>query len=391
MRLNLRLCYSLALLFLAQFAFGLPGNENIKITSFSRVFYDDNVFMRAAGTTNQLDTLYYSQSFGVDAKFFRDMITLKATPEVRHRQVDNKTMFFGSLGTKTKNQFGPKIVVESANTFSHSEREPSSLDDDIDVTYFMNKAFGQVSWQPTYLNKVRLGYEKSIKRWSENLPVGSGTELTNGDFTKDTYTLTLERISGKRFILEAIGKKSALEYNGDRGALNTDILYGQISYVPNSYTIIKINYGRIFAEAINQAGDLTEYSTPTYGANITFFTPRGTVLGFNTIYEVMDSSVAYWNMKENLKFMLIAKYKITPKLELSGMLLDMHTNYKDIGNRYEGLGLERKEEVLVSSITLSWKYNEFHYAEVGYQGMHLFNEDADVFKNKYFIGYRLQF
>ena len=391
MRLNLRLCYSLALLFLAQFAFGLPGNENIKITSFSRVFYDDNVFMRAAGTTNQLDTLYYSQSFGVDAKFFRDMITLKATPEIRHRQVDNKTMFFGSLGTKTKNEFGPKIVVESANTFSHSEREPSSLDDDIDVTYFMNKAFGQVSWQPTYLNKVRLGYEKSIKRWSENLPVGSGTELTNGDFTKDTYTLTLERISGKRFILEAIGKKSALEYNGDRGALDTDILYGQISYVPNSYTIIKINYGRIFAEAINQAGDLTEYSTPTYGANITFFTPRGTVLGFNTIYEVMDSSVAYWNMKENLKFMMIAKYKITPKLELSGMLLDMHTNYKDIGNRYEGLGLERKEEVLVSSITLSWKYNEFHYAEVGYQGMHLFNEDADVFKNKYFIGYRLQF
>jgi hypothetical protein len=390
MRLNLRLCYSLALLFLAQLAFALPGNKNIKITSFSRVFYDDNVFMRAAGTTNQLDTLYYSQSFGVDAKFFRDTITLKATPEVRHRQVDNKTLFFGSVGTKTKHSFGPKIVVDSANTFSHSEREPSSLDDNIDVTYFMNKSSAQISWQPTYLNKVRFGYENYIKRWSENLPVGSGTELTNGDFTKNSYTLTLERISGKRFILEAIGKKSLLEYNGNRGALDTDTLYGQISYVPNSYTIIKVNYGRIFAETINQAGELTEYTTPTYGANITFFTPRGTVLGFNTIYEVMDSSVAYWNMKENLKFMVIAKYKITPKLELSGMLLDMHTTYKDIGNRYN-LTLEREEEVLVSSITLSWKYNEFHYAEIGYQGMHLFNDDADVFKNKYFIGYRLNF
>jgi hypothetical protein len=72
------------------------------------------------------------------------------------------------------------------------------------------------------------------------------------------------------------------------------------------------------------------------------------------------------------------------------MLLDMHTTYKDIGNRYN-LTLEREEEVLVSSITLSWKYNEFHYAEIGYQGMHLFNDDADVFKNKYFIGYRLNF
>ena len=96
-------------------------------------------------------------------------------------------------------------------------------------------------------------------------------------------------------------------------------------------------------------------------------------------------------MKENLKLMMIAKYPITPKLEVSGMILDMHTSYKDIGNRYSNINLERDEEVLVSSITFSWRYNEFHYAEVGYQGMHLFNKDADVFKNKYFVGYRLVF
>ena len=60
-------------------------------------------------------------------------------------------------------------------------------------------------------------------------------------------------------------------------------------------------------------------------------------------------------------------------------------------NRYEGLDLEREEEVFVSSVTLSWKYNQFHYAEIGYQGLHLFNDDADVFKNKYFVGYRLKF
>jgi hypothetical protein len=105
----------------------------------------------------------------------------------------------------------------------------------------------------------------------------------------------------------------------------------------------------------------------------------------------MDSSVAYWNMKENFKLMMIAKYPITPKLEVSAMILDMHTSYKDIGNRYSNINLERDEEVLVSSITFSWRYNEFHYAEVGYQGMHLFNKDADVFKNKYFVGYRLVF
>ena len=59
------------------------GKKNYEITSFSRVFYDDNVFMRADGTTNQTDTLYFSQSLGINAKFFRDTLTVRATPEIR--------------------------------------------------------------------------------------------------------------------------------------------------------------------------------------------------------------------------------------------------------------------------------------------------------------------
>ena len=347
--------------------------------------------MRASSATNKTDTIYYSQSLGIDAKFFHDKISLKATPEIRHRLVDNKTQFFGGVSLKGKQEFGPKLVVESANTFAHAEREPSSLDDDIDVTYFSNKHQTKISYQARYLTKFRYAYDNHVKRWSDNLPVGSGTELTNGDFTKDKHSLYIEQIIGRRFITELIGTTSQLDYNGTRGGIDTDTLYGQLSYVPNSFMIIKGSYGRIWSEIENQNNDITEYSVPTYGANVTFFTPRGTTLGFNMIYEVMDSSVAYWNMKENLKLMMIAKYPITPKLEVSGMILDMHTSYKDIGNRYSNINLERDEEVLVSSITLSWRYNEFHYAEVGYQGMHLFNKDADVFKNKYFVGYRLVF
>ena len=84
------------------------------------------------------------------------------------------------------------------------------------------------------------------------------------------------------------------------------------------------------------------------------------------------------------------KYPITPKLEVNVMGAHLLTSYKDIGNRYDA-GLEREEEVFMSSITLSWNYNESHYAEVGYQGLHLLNKDADVFKNKVFFGYRLVF
>ncbi len=96
-------------------------------------------------------------------------------------------------------------------------------------------------------------------------------------------------------------------------------------------------------------------------------------------------------MKENLKTSVMLKYPITPKLEVSAMGAHLSTSYKDIGNRYAGLNLERDEEVFVSSISLAWKYNKFHYAEIGYQGLHLFNKDADVFKNKYFIGYKWVF
>jgi hypothetical protein len=382
---RLLLCLSLG------FCAGLAHGKNYEIKSFTRIFYDDNVFMRASGTANQTDTFYYSQSIGVNAKFFQDSLTVRATPEIRHRQVDNLTQFFGQAQVKSKHEFGPKIVIESGNSFSHSERDPSDIDDDIDVTYFMNKSNVKVSWQPRYLTKLRFNYDNNIKRWSENLPVGSGTELTNGDYTKNAYTFTLEQIVGKRFIVEAIGTRSFLEFNSDRGGLDHNVYYGQLSYVPNAFTILKVNYGRIDAWSQNQNGSSTEYSTPTYGVNLTFFTPRGTVIGFNSVYEVMDSSVAYWNMKENLKTSMIVKYMLTPKLEISGMAAHLVTEYKDIGNRYEGLDLKREEEVFVSSITLSWKYNPFHYAEIGYQGLHLFNKDADVFKNKYFAGYRWNF
>ena len=95
------------------------SEKKFEITSFSRIFYDDNVFMRAAGTTNQLDTIYYSQTIGVEAKLFRDSLTLRATPEIRKREVDNVTQFFGQAQIKSKYEFGPKIVIESANSFSH--------------------------------------------------------------------------------------------------------------------------------------------------------------------------------------------------------------------------------------------------------------------------------
>lgn len=380
----------LFLLFCLSLVLSGYAEKKFKLTSFSRIFYDDNVFMRAAGTSNQTNTLYYSQSLGIESKFFKDLFTLKAQPEIRYREVDNKTQYFGNAALKSKWEITPKLVLDSANTFSHSEREPSDIDDDIDVTYFMNKSSYELAWQPRYLLKLKGGYENYVKRWSDNLPIGSGTELTNGDFTKNTYSFIAEQILGKRFILELIGKKSFLEYNGIRGSIDADTYYAQFSYVMNPSTIIKINYGGIDALIKDQVGNYTKYSTPTYGANITYFTEKGTVIGFNTVYEVMDSSVAYWNMKENLKTSVIVKYPITPKLEVSAMSAHLTTNYKDIGNRYN-IGLERKEEVFVSSITLAWKYNEFHYAEVGYQGLHLFNKDADVFKNKYFIGYRWNF
>ena len=364
--------------------------QGFEITSFTRVFYDDNVFMRASSATDKTNTFYYSQSFSVKGKLFKDSFEFQGVPEIRHRSVDNTTLFFGTANLKSKLELTPKLTLDSTNTFSHSEKEPSDIDDDLDVTYFMNKSSYELMWHPRYLTKFKGKYENSVKRWSDNLIV-SGTELTNGDYTKHLYGLTIEQIIHKRFILEVVGNNSQLEFDGNRGAVDNNMIYKQFSDVPNSVTIFKLNDGRIWSDSQNQNGTITKYETPTYGANLTFFTPRGTILGFNTVYEVVDSSIAYWNMKENLKTSVIIKYPITPKLEISSMFAHLLSSYKDVGNRYEGINLTREEEVFVSSVTLSWKYNRNHYAEIGYQGLHLWNDAADVFKNKYFIGYKLTF
>lgn len=373
---------------LPRLCFGILG-DNLELTSFSRLFYDDNIFM-VASDKNQTGTLYFSQTLGVNGTLFYDKLTIRSTPEIRKRYIDNKTFFFGSSLMKLDQEIGPKIKVELENSFNHAEREPSSLSDvNEDVTHFMNKASGRISWQPTYLNKLKFRYENYIKRWSDNLPLG--LDLTNGDFSKDSYSLSYERIMGKRFISELIWTSSNLEYNGERGGFLSDNVYAQLSYVPNGYMVIKGSYGYMESESINQSGQIYQTKAPTYSANVTFFTPKGTTLGINMIYDITDSAAGYWNAKENLKTTIIAKYPITPKTEISVMGLFMETDYLSEYNRYENVDLSRREEVLVTSITLSWRYNKNHYAEIGYQGMHLFNKDADVFRNKAFIGYRLKF
>ena len=88
----------------------LYAEKKFKFSSFSRIFYDDNVFMRAAGTPNQTSTFYFSQSLGVEGKFFRDLINLKAQPEVRYRSVDNKTLIFGNIGIRGEYEITPKLL-----------------------------------------------------------------------------------------------------------------------------------------------------------------------------------------------------------------------------------------------------------------------------------------
>jgi len=373
-------------------AYGI-GNHEINI--FSRAFYDDNIFMHAS-SANPVDSFYHSHNITAKSKLFQDRVTLSKAIELRRRTADNQTFYFGSLKAKAENDFGPRLNVKVDNGFSHSEREPSDFvdasvnpADSMDVSFFSNKGKAVITWQSTYLEKIRYSYESHIKRWSDNLPLGN--DLTNGDYTKNTHSLTLERIHNRRFISEIIGSWSDLVYNGNRGGYDSRTVNWQLTYVPNSFMVIKGMYGQHYSEVLNQAGNVYDATRPVYGANVTFFTPRGTTLGFNLIYDVSDSGAGYWNAKENRKAMVIAKYPFTPKTEISFMGLWMQTEYFAEYNRYEGLDLERLEDIFVSSVTLTWNYNRNHYAEIGYQGMHLFNKDADVFKNKVFIGYRLKF
>lgn len=365
----------------------LPPEPKVKFTSFSRVFYDDNIFTAASGAAKD-DSLFYSQTLKIAYK--DELIQAAATPELRYRQADGRRFIFGNAMFKKQANFTPKLQFELGGFLSHAEKEPTGFDDVADITFLMGKWHYQVTWHYKYLDKIKVKHETYAKAWSENAEL-SPNVLTNGDFWKDTYTFTYERIMNRRFIGELIYTYADLEYNGDRGGFEQSMVQAQLSYVPNSFMIIKGNLGYIKGESFSEEGISGIIDTPTYGANVTFFTPRGTLLGFNAIYEVVDSSIAYWNTKETFKTQIMAKYPITPKLEISAMLMTMHNKYEQGYNRYDAYDLYRDEKVVVESITLSWKRNHSHYYELGYQGLHLFNDDANVFRNKIFLGYRIDF
>ena len=62
----------------------LPPEPNLKFTSFSRVFYDDNIFTAASGAAKD-DSLFYSQTLKIAYK--DDLIQAAATPDIVKQMV----------------------------------------------------------------------------------------------------------------------------------------------------------------------------------------------------------------------------------------------------------------------------------------------------------------
>ena len=299
-------------------------------------------------------------------------------------------MWFGNGLLKFNTEITPVLLFGLKNMYTVAEKEPTALDDTVDMHFHQNTSLFNLDWRPAYLTTIKLLYDNKVKRWSEDAAIGP-QYYTRGDFTQNIYGFTFERIHNQRFISALTARDSSLDYNGNRGGFTYGSWDYKFSYVPGPYFLFSVGCGQTIGEATGQEGQVYEFSVPTYLAEATYFTARGTVIGLKLVYDVTDSSVAYWNVKENFKLSLMAKYPITPKLNLSAMVVNVRSTYQVNFNRFNNYDLYRQENVYVSSLILDYNFNSNQYWELGYQGLHLFNVDSNLYRNKLFLGYKLKF
>lgn len=360
----------------------------LKIQAFSRFFYDDNIFSKTPGL--ETDSGYISNTISIEGKALSDRISYKFAPELRYRLVDKKIMGFGNGLLKFDGEFTPVLLFGLKNMYTVAEKEPTALDDTVDMHFHQNTAQINIDWRPAYLTTLKLLYDSKVKRWSEDALL-MPTYYTRGDFDQNTFGFQFERIHNRRYISALTTRKSFLDYNGNRGGFDYGSFDYKFTYVPGPFFLFSVGFGHTRGTATSQEGVTHSFSVPTYLAEATYFTARGTTIGLKMIYDVTDSSVAYWNVKENFKLSLMAKYPVTPKLNISAMVMNIKSTYQVNFNRFDDYDLYREEDVYVSSLIIDYNFNANHYWELGYQGLHLFNVDADLYRNKYFLGYKIRF
>ena len=390
-----KLLYLLLLLSLVPASHGLL-NDVIVFKNHTRPGYDDNIFTRTSG--NETGSYYVEQIVSIDAILAADqkyMLSTMYSPKFIWRDIDNKQILYHTWVSKLQYKPNLKSTVDVSHKWSISEREPTDIDIDSDITWEQTQTDVQFSHTFSRRHSTVLGLTRKTKEWSENL-LAVGEMYTDGDFKQ--YSANVHQIyevwQGKLFWTYGL-EGAHHEYVNGRGGFYGGDIFNSVMYVLGSSTIVTFNHWYRHATTVLQEDDGFQETDgggwgPSWKVSINSQLSKNLMTGLSLTYETVDSSIAFWNSKDVYKVMLNAKYNITPKLETLAAIVISESNYLEDYDR-NGTGLTRQDYLGVVIWNNTYNINKNHAVELNFMGFTMNPEEGEtsVTRNKATLGYRL--
>ena len=371
-------------------------NDLIILKNHTRVGYDDNVFTRTSGS--ETNSYYVEQIISIDAVLSasqKQMLSTMYSPKFIYRDLDQKQLLYHNWTTKLQYKPTFKSTIDVSHKWTVSEREPTDIDINSDITWAQTQTDLQLSHTFSRKSSVVFGMTRKTKEWSENL-LAVGDMYTDGDFEQYSGNAhnIYEILQGRLFWttgLEGVHH----EYVNDRGGFYGADFYNSLMYVLGSSSILQLDYWYGHATTVLQ-GDDGHHETdgggwgPSWKVSLNSQWSKNLMTGFNLSYETTDSSIAFWNSKDVYKAMANVKYNITPKLETMSAVVLTESNYLEDYDR-NGTGLTRKDYLGVVICNTTYNINKNHAVELNFMGfaMNPHKELEGVARNKLTLGYRL--
>ena len=371
-------------------------NDLIIVKNHTRPGYDDNIFTRTAG--NETGSYYVEQIVSIDTILSasqKQMLSTMYSPKFIWRDVDNKQMLYHNWTTKLQYKPNLKSTIDASHKWTISEREPTDIDIDSDITWEQTQTDLQFSHTYSRRHSTVIGLTRKTKEWSENL-LAVGDMYTDGDF--EQYSANIHQIyeiwQGKLFWTYGI-EAAHHEYVNDRGGFYGGDIYNNLMYVLGQSSILQLSYWYGHATTVLQGED-GEHETdgggwgPSWKVSLNSQLSKNLMTGLSVSYETVDSSIAFWNSKDVYKAMVNAKYNITPKMEVMSAFVLTDSHYLEDYDR-NGTGLTREDILGVAICNFTYNINKNHAAEINFMGFAMNPDDEvqGVARNKLTIGYRL--
>ena len=366
-------------------------NDLIILKNHTRPGYDDNIFTRTAG--NETGSYYVEQIVSIDAILSasqKQMLSTMYSPKFIYRDLDQKQLLYHNWTTKLQYKPTFKSTIDVSHKWTVSEREPTDIDIDADITWAQTQTDLQLSHTFSRKSSVVFGMTRKTKEWSENL-LAVGEMYTDGDFEQYSGNAhnIYEILQGRLFWttgLEGVHH----EYVNDRGGFYGADFYNSLMYVIGGSSILQLDYWYGHSTTVLQEGTDGGGWGPSWKVSLNSQWSKNLMTGFNLSYETTDSSIAFWNSKDVYKAMANVKYNITPKLETMSAVVLTESNYLEDYDR-NGTGLTRKDYLGVVICNTTYNINRNHAIELNFMGfaMNPHKELEGVARNKLTLGYRL--